>query len=59
MIKHVYNVYINDYHSKAILEKLYEVMKYGNSAKFGGEIELSESLIIKARQPLVKMLEMS
>jgi quinolinate synthase len=41
------------------LEKLYEVMKYGNSAKFGGEIELSESLIIKARQPLVKMLEMS
>ncbi len=41
------------------LEKLYEVMKYGNSAKFGGEIELSESLRIKAQKPLIKMLEMS
>jgi quinolinate synthase len=41
------------------LEKLYEVMKYGNSSKFGGEIELPESLRIKAHKPLIKMLEMS
>jgi quinolinate synthase len=41
------------------LEKLYEVMKYGNLSKFGGEIELSESLRIKAHKPLIKMLEMS
>ncbi len=41
------------------LEKLYEVMKYGNSAKFGGEIELSESLRVEAYKPLIKMLEMS
>ena len=41
------------------LEKLYEVMKYGNSSKFGGEIELSESLRVEAYKPLIKMLEMS
>ena len=41
------------------LEKLYEVMKYGNSAKFGGEIELSESLRVEAYKPLIRMLEMS
>ena len=34
-------------------------MKYGNSAKFGGEIELDESLRIKAQKPLITMLEMS
>ena len=41
------------------LEKLYEVMKYGNSSKFGGEIELSESLRVEAYKPLIRMLEMS
>jgi len=41
------------------LEKLYEVMKYGNSSKFGGEIELLESLRVEAYKPLIRMLEMS
>jgi len=41
------------------LEKLYEVMKYGNSSKFGGEIELPESLRVEAYKPLIRMLEMS
>jgi len=41
------------------LEKLYEVMKHGNSSKFGGEIELPESLRVEAYKPLIRMLEMS
>jgi len=41
------------------LENLYEVMKHGNSSKFGGEIELPESLIVDAYKPLIRMLEMS
>ena len=41
------------------LEKLYLVMKYGNQSQFGGELNLDESLMIKALKPLQKMLEMS
>lgn len=41
------------------LEKLYLVMKYGNKSGFGGELEMSEALRIKAEAPLRKMLEMS
>lgn len=41
------------------LEKLYLVMKYGNESEFGGELDLSEDLRIKAQKPLQTMLEMS
>ena len=41
------------------LEKLYLVMKYGNSSPYGGELEMPESLKIKADKPLRKMLSMS
>ncbi len=41
------------------LEKLYLAMKYGNDSPFGGELNLSEDLRIKAEKPLRKMLEMS
>lgn len=41
------------------LEKLYLVMKYGNKSQFGGELNMEESLRIKAEAPLRKMLEMS
>ncbi len=41
------------------LEKLYLVMKFGNESQFGGELNLDESLRIKAEKPLRKMLAMS
>lgn len=41
------------------LEKLYLVMKYGDKSGFGGELDLSEELRVKAEKPLRKMLEMS
>jgi len=41
------------------LEKLYLVMKYGDSSKVGGELYLDEELRVKAEKPLRKMLEMS
>ena len=41
------------------LEKLYLVMKYGSDSIYGGELNLSEELRIKAEKPLRKMLEMS
>jgi quinolinate synthase len=41
------------------LEKLYLVMKYGDKSGFGGELNLSEELRVKAEKPLRKMLEMS
>lgn len=41
------------------LEKLYLALKYGNESKFGGELQLEESLRLKAEKPLRKMLEMS
>jgi hypothetical protein len=41
------------------LEKLYLVMKYGSESIYGGELNLSEELRIKAEKPLRKMLEMS
>ena len=41
------------------IEKLHEVMKLSNNSRFGGELIIDEELRIKARKPLVKMLEMS
>ena len=41
------------------LEKLYLVMKYGNDAEFGAELQMNEDLRISAEKPLHKMLEMS
>jgi len=41
------------------LEKLYEVIKFENKSRFGGELILSETLRIQAQKPLKKMLEMS
>ncbi len=41
------------------LEKLYLVMKYGNKSGFGGELQMAESLRIKAEIPLRRMLELS
>ena len=41
------------------LEKLYLVMKDGNKSQFGGELQLSEELRIRAEKPLRRMLEMS
>lgn len=41
------------------LEKLYLVMKYGNDSKHGGEIDIPADLMVRAKTPLVKMLEMS
>ncbi len=41
------------------LEKLFLVLKYGDKSPNGGELQLEESLRIKASNPLRKMLEMS
>ena len=41
------------------LEKLYLVMKYGDKSEFGREIHLDESLRVKAKKPLLKMLDLS
>jgi quinolinate synthase len=41
------------------LEKLYLILRDGNKAQFGGELQMEEALRIKAEAPLRKMLEMS
>ncbi len=41
------------------LEKLYLILRDGNKAQFGGELQMDEVLRIKAEAPLRKMLEMS
>lgn len=41
------------------LEKVYLVMKYGDKSANGGELNMDESLRIKAERPLRKMLAMS
>lgn len=41
------------------LEKLYLVMKYGSKSEFGGELQMDETIRLKAKGSLTKMLEMS
>lgn len=41
------------------LEKLYLVMKYGPKSQYGAELEMNEDVRLKAKESLVKMLEMS